>query len=127
MGELLPVFEPILSSSAVDKMTFSAARSAAFMELLEDTGRRQVVIVGIETHICVCLTALDLVQKGYEVVVCPDATSSSTNDRHKLGMERIRDAGVVPAHSEAIAYEWMGAATHPKFKDILQLVKVANS
>jgi hypothetical protein len=61
--------------------------------------------------------------KGYEVVVCPDALSSSSQDRHKLGMERLRDAGVVPIHTEAVAYEWCHAADSPKFKDLLAVVK----
>jgi nicotinamidase-related amidase len=105
------------------KMEFSAAANPEFLAALEATSRRQVVIVGIETHICVSQTALDLLAKGYEVVVCPDALSSSSQDRHKLGMERLRDAGVVPIHTEAVAYEWCHAADSPKFKVLLAVVK----
>lgn len=105
------------------KMEFSAAANPEFMAALEATSRRQVILVGIETHICVSQTALDLLAKGYEVVVCPDALSSSSQDRHKLGMERLRDAGVIPIHTEAVAYEWCHAADSPKFKDLLAVVK----
>ena len=53
----------------------------------------------------------------------PDAVSAGSNDRHKLGMERIRDAGAMPIHSETVAYEWMRTAEHEAFRDVLQLVK----
>lgn len=103
------------------KTAFSAVGAEGFMEALGD--RKQIVIVGIETHICVSQTAQHLLERGFQVVVCPDAVSSRTLERHKLGMERIRDAGVVPAHTEGVAYEWMKDATHPKFKEVLNLVK----
>lgn len=103
------------------KTAFSAWAANGFAEALR--GRRQIVLVGIETHICVSQTVHHLLREGYEVVVCPDALSSRTIERHKLGMERIRDAGAVPAHVEAVTYEWMGDAAHPKFREVLPLVK----
>ncbi len=105
------------------KMCFSAVRSPDFAGDLEQIARRQVVLIGIETHICVSQTAQDLLVRGFEVVVCPDAVSSRTLEAHKLGMERMRDAGVVPAHTESVAYEWIGAAEHPEFKRFLAVVK----
>ena len=105
------------------KMTFSAVGSSEFLTALQASGRRKVVLVGMETHICVCHTACDLLELGYEVAVCPDAVSSRTMERHKLGMERIRDAGAVPAHTESVAYEWLGSADHPLFKAALAIVK----
>ncbi len=122
MGGTDPRLEGLLDQ-VFGKMEFSAAANPAFMAAMEATGRRKVVIVGIETHICVSQTALDLLAKGYEVVVCPDALSSSSPDRHKLGMERLRDAGVIPIHTEAVAYEWCHAADSPQFKDLLAVVK----
>jgi nicotinamidase-related amidase len=105
------------------KMAFSACGSPEAMTALEATGRRQIIVVGIETHICVSQTAHDLLDRGYEVAVCPDAVSARSIERHKLGMERIRDAGAVPAHTEAVAYEWLRSADHPKFRDALKIVK----
>jgi nicotinamidase-related amidase len=112
-----------LFDSVHPKMEFSAAANPEFFAALEAIGRRQVVIVGIETHICVSQTALDLQAKGFEVVVCPDALSSSSQDRHKLGMERLRDAGIIPVHSEAVAYEWCNSADNSHFKELLAVVK----
>ena len=108
---------------AFAKMSFSAAGCDEFMAAVLASGRRQIIIVGMETHICVSQTAQDLLAKGFEVVVCPDAVSSRTLERHKLGMERIRDAGVVPAHTESVAYEWLGTADIPEFKAALAIVK----
>lgn len=123
MGFTEPSLARHFSGGAFEKMSFSAAGCATFMEALRASGRTQVVIVGFETHICVSLTAQDLLEQGFEVVVCPDGVSSRNQERHKLGMERIRDAGVVPAHTEAVAYEWLGSAAHPKFREALAVVK----
>ena len=107
------------------KMEFSAYQEEEFMNLIRATGRKQIVVVGIETHICVSQTCHDLHAAGYEVVVCPDAVSARTQDRHKLGMERIRDAGIVPCHTEAVAYEWCKSADNPQFRHMLSIVKAS--
>ena len=118
---ILPLLDP--ASAPVGKMSFSCCGEGSFMEEIRRYDRLQAVIVGIETHICVSQTAHDLLSYGYEVIVCPDAVSARSLDRHKLGMERIRDGGAAPAHSEAVAYEWMGSADHPKFREALAIVK----
>lgn len=120
-GVVSEVAEALGGGEVQDKMTFSCAGSVAFLERL--TGFRQVVICGVETHICVTQTALDLLHLGYQVHVCPDAVTSRTVEKHKLGMERLRDSGVVPCAAEASVYEWMVAAGTPEFKQILPLVK----
>ena len=106
-----------------DKMTFSCFGSAPFREALAATGRKQVVLCGLETHICISQTAHDLLYAGFDVHVAPDAVSSRTIERHKLGMERIRDAGIKPICAEAAVYEWLERAGTPEFKAILPLVK----
>jgi len=108
------------------KMDFSAMEDSDFVFLVKASGRSQVVVVGIETHICVSQTCHGLLREGIDAVVCPDAVSARTQDRHKLGMERIRDAGVVPAHTEAIAYEWCKSANNDHFRDMLNIVKSSN-
>jgi nicotinamidase-related amidase len=126
LGELSPAFEPYLSAKPIPKQSFSCHGSREFKTELEKLNRKQVVLVGVETHICVCLTALDLLAAGYEVVVCPDAVSSRTMERHKLGMERIRDSGAIPSHTETLAYEWLGTADHIRFREALAVVKNAS-
>ena len=107
------------------KMAFSCIDCEDLASALEFTGRRQAVLVGVETHVCVGFTAQTLLALGYEVAVCPDGVSAGSLEAHKLGMERMRDAGIVPVHTEAVAYEWMGTAEHFAFRQILQLVKEA--
>jgi nicotinamidase-related amidase len=123
MGGLDESLATLLGQGPIPKMAFSCWGAPEFRNRVEASGKSCVVLVGIETHICVSLTALDLVSNGYQVVVCPDAVSSRSVERHKLGMERMRDSGVAPSHSETLVYEWMGSAEHPKFKDVLNLVK----
>jgi nicotinamidase-related amidase len=123
MGGTDPSLLPLLPDPPVGKMTFSCCGASSFLERLSATGRRQAVLVGIETHICVSQTAVDLLNAGYEVLVCPDAVSARTVEMHKLGMERMRDSGALPIHSEAVAYEWLGTASHPRFREALQIVK----
>ncbi len=77
----------------------------------------------METHICVAQTALDLVNQGYQVHVAADAVSSRTLEKHKLGMERLRDSHVLPCAAEAAVYELLGTADAAIFKQILSLVK----
>lgn len=122
MGGTDPTLLPWIGEP-IGKSAFSGLGEPEFVARLAATGRRKVILVGIETHICVSLTAGDLLSEGYEVVVSPDACSAGDLERHKLGMERIRDAGAVPAHTEAIAYEWMKSATHPEFRAVLDAVK----
>ncbi len=122
MGGTHPEIAPHVGAPFA-KMAFSCIGCEDFATALEFSGRRQVVLVGIETHICVGQTAQDLLAMGYEVAVCPDGVSAGSLEAHKLGMERMRDAGVVPIHTEAVAYEWMGTAEHFAFRQILELVK----
>lgn len=115
------ILEHLEANRVYGKMSFSCCGCGSFTKGLGN--RHQVVLVGAETHICICLTAQDLLQRGYQVVVCPDAVSSRTIEQHKLGMERIRDAGAVPSHTETVAYEWLQSAEHPRFREALKIVK----
>ena len=126
MGGLVPEISEVLPSSTrwpLDKLCFSCARSEEFAAFLTATGRRQILLCGVETHICISQTALDLVHLGYQVHVAADAVSSRTQEKHKLGMERLRDSGVLPCAAEAAVYELLGEAGTPEFKSILKLVK----
>lgn len=123
MGALDERLVPLLPFAPMPKMAFSCWGAEGFQDAIEASGRANVVLVGIETHICVTLTALDLLKNGYGVFVCPDAVSSRTLEQHKLGMERMRDSGAIASHTETLAYEWMGTAANPVFREVLPLVK----
>jgi nicotinamidase-related amidase len=115
--ELLPDFE------AVSKTSFSCCGDGGFNETIAALHRRQLLLAGIETHICVQQTTLDLLQSGYEVHVIADAVSSRTRDNKQIGIEKMRDAGAVITCTEAALYELLGAAGATEFKRILELVK----
>ncbi len=126
MGDVVPEIAQFFRSSdgrPLDKMCFSCVGADGFSESLASLGRRQVLLCGVETHICVSQTALDLRQQGCQVHVAADAVSSRTLEKHKLGMERMRDSGVLPCAAEAAVYELMQEAGTPEFKAILKLVK----
>jgi nicotinamidase-related amidase len=124
MGAVIPeVAGKLSTASTIDKMAFSCAGEPEFMKALAASGRRQIVLCGVETHICVSQTALDLAAQGYQVHVVADGVSARTLEQHKLGMERIRDCGGLPCAAEAAVYELLREAGSPEFKAILQLVK----
>lgn len=122
-AEITQDYRDFAVAASQDKMVFSCAEADGFLEGLEALGRHQIVLCGLETHICVSQTALDLVHLGYQVHVAADAASSRSLEKHKLGMERMRDCGVLPCAAEAAVYEWLREAGTPAFKALLPLVK----
>jgi nicotinamidase-related amidase len=83
----------------------------------------QVIVAGVETHICVSQTVRDLRVAGHEVVVAGDAVAARSPEMHAMGISRIRDYKAEVAHSESIVYEWLGSADHVKFREILGILK----
>ncbi|HET6644593.1 MAG TPA: isochorismatase family protein [Fimbriimonadales bacterium] len=123
MGGTTELIAGLLGSSPqIDKMCFSSCRSDEFWKAWEQTGRRQAILVGIETHICVNQTAHDFLSRGFEVFVCADATGARM-DGHEIGIERIRAAGAIIPHTESVAYEWLGTAASDDFKKALEIIK----
>ncbi len=123
MGASEPSLATLIGSEAMDKMTFSCCGIAPFTGHLDKLGKKQVVLAGIETHICVNQTAHHLVGSSHEVIVCADAVSARTEDRHKIGLKRLCDLGATLAHTESVVYEWIGSAADLRFREILALVK----
>ncbi len=129
MGGVVSDIEEVLPEEGacgpLDKMSFSCAGDDAFMELVDDLGYDvpQILLCGVETHICVSQTALDLVHRGCQVHVAADAVSARSLEKHKLGMERMRDSAVLPCAAEAAVYEMLREAGTPEFKAILKLVR----
>jgi len=125
MGGTDPALLRLLPSGTapIPKSSFGCCESEEFVAKFRAAARKQAVIIGIETHICVSQTALGLLDSGCQVVVCPDAVGARSLEMHKLGMERIRDEGGIPIHTEGVAYEWLESAAHSRFKEALQIVK----
>lgn len=107
----------------VDKLTFSCMAEPAFAERLGALGRRQIILAGMETHICVAQTALALLAEEYRVHVVADAVCSRRSADHEIALERLRGAGVEVTVAESVIYEALGAAGTPEFREVLALVK----
>lgn len=122
MGQTVPPLLPFLGPRE-GKMKFSAIGCPSLLNWLEEQGRSQVVVVGIETHICVTQSVSDLLQRGYDPILVDDAVSARTSAMHENGIARVLSMGAAVAHSESVAYEWMGAADHPLFREMLAIVK----
>ena len=93
------------------------------MQALNEVNRKQILITGIETHICVYQTAVDLVEMGYEVQVVTDAVSSRTAENKEVGIQKMSNAGVHITSTEMALFELLEKAEGPRFKQILKIVK----
>jgi nicotinamidase-related amidase len=109
--------------TVVEKTSFSAVGEPTFLEALEKLGRKTVIIAGIEAHVCVQQTVIDLLEKGYTVFVANDCIASRSNNDKKYSQRRMGDAGAVGSTYESILFELLGGAKEPGFKQISALVK----
>jgi len=125
MGGVIESLKELLPDGieAVDKLCFSCLGQESFARQLQATGRRQVLLVGIETHICMMQTALDLLEASYQVHVPWDATSSRSEHDARFALERMRAEGVHITGVESALYEWLYEAGTEAFKRVLPLVK----
>lgn len=104
------------------KTAFSCCGADGFVAELRATGRRTVVLAGMETHVCVAQTAFDLLAAGFAVVLPVDAVSSRFDLDHATALRRLERAGAVLTTAEAVAFEWVADAAHPQFKAVSKLV-----
>ena len=117
VAALLPDQQPMA------KLCFSGCGLAEFMEQLRASGKKQLLLAGIETHICVYQTARDLLLQGYHVEVVADAVSSRTPENRQLGLDRMTRAGARITSVEMALFELLRQAGTPPFKRIARLVK----
>lgn len=116
---------PLLEGAAVlPKTAFSAARDPAILERLRALpGRDQIVLAGMETHVCVLQTALDLRGRGFAVAVVEDAVGSRSPARKAAGLERMRAHGCEVVDSEMVLFEWLAEAGTPAFRELSRLIR----
>lgn len=120
---IAPVAHALGEFSPLEKLTFSCCGDPDFLSVLGTVGRNCVIVAGIEAHVCVLQTVLDLLDRGYQPVVVEDAVSSrKLNDKH-VAVERMRGAGAVITTCESILFELCRVSGTEKFKAISQLVK----
>lgn len=105
------------------KACFSCAGTPEMLPSWRDEGRNRVAIAGIETHVCVQQTALDLLALGYQVMLVADATGSRFQPDYEFALRRMESQGVTITTTEAMMFEWCRTAEAPAFRTISQLAK----
>jgi hypothetical protein len=120
---ILPLKMALGDYSAIEKTAFSCCDEPLFMSVLSATGKKNVILCGIETHVCVLQTAVDLLQAGYQPVVIEDCVSSRKLSDKNTAIERMRQEGVIITSLESILFELTRYSGTETFKAISKLVK----
>ena len=110
-------------ATVVEKSAFSAWAEPAVREAILNLDRPQVILTGIETHVCVQQTALDLASRDYDVYVCADAVGSRGRSDHEQALERMRQEGIWVTTVESVFFELCGRCDAPRFKPMLEIIK----
>ena len=132
LGETLPELKHYLTNTKLNaklitKTAFSACAEPAFKQHLH-SDKTQIVLTGMEAHICVLQTALNLLQANKQVFVVEDAVISRNNSNQisankANAIARLRDAGCIITNTESVVFEWLGDANHEAFKAISKLIR----
>ena len=124
LGATIPaILEKITSPTVVQKECFSACLEADFLATVQSFGRSKVILVGLETHVCVLQTGLDLIKGGYQVHLVKDAVASRTLENRDIAIDLVREAGAVITSTEIVIFQWACRSNTDEFRAILPLVK----
>jgi len=124
LGETIPSIREALDEyDAIEKITFSCCGSTDIEANILGSSRHHVLLFGIETHVCVLQTALDLIEVGRTVIVVEDCVSSRSANDKRIAIERMRQHGAVITTMESILFEFLREAGTETFKKISALVK----
>lgn len=105
------------------KACFAAFREPAPAEWLRNSNKKQLVLAGCESHVCLLQTAMSALENGYAVAIAADACGSRKASDRQAALARLHAAGALLVSFEMIAFEWVGTSDHPKFKEVLALLK----
>ena len=108
---------------AVEKTAFSSCGAREFVSRLEAAGARQVILCGIEAHVCVNQTAHDLLARGYQVHLLTDCISARAQENRRVGLDKMFRSGALPSSTETALFELIRDARHEQFKAIQKLIK----
>jgi nicotinamidase-related amidase len=112
-----------LQSNVPAKVAFSCCGASGLLASIRATGRTHIVLVGMETHVCILQTALDLLAEGLQVVLPVDGVQSRFTLDRDTALRRLERAGATLSTVETTAFEWLGGADHPSFRAISKLVR----
>jgi nicotinamidase-related amidase len=111
------------AASCFEKLTFSCCGNEAFIKQLKQSGRTQVIVSGMETHVCVLQTVIELLADGFDVHIVKDAVLSRSSDNKQTAIEAMVLAGAVPASTESVVFQLLKIAGTESFKKLSKLVK----
>ena len=117
IAELLTDYEP------VNKSAFSCCGDKQFYAKLNELARKHVILCGIETHVCIYQTAVELINEDFNVDIIADAVSSRTLENKKIALKRMADEGANISCTEMALFELLKTAEHPRFRAIAKLIK----
>ena len=124
LGRTVPALRELLPTETLfDKTHFSCLGEPGVADRLRQQQRQQIIICGMEAHVCVLQTAMDIKVAGFTTIVVADAVSSRRAESYEVGLARMRDAGVTIVTTEMVLFEWIGQAGTPEFKALLPLIK----
>ncbi len=124
IGETIPSLRELVDDYPhFEKTTFSCCGNKDSLAAIKATGKRIVILAGIETHVCVLQTALDLLENGLQPVLVTDCVNSRKQSDKEMAITRLIQAGVIPTTYESLLFELTVNAKHPVFKEISKLVK----
>ena len=124
LGHTLPELRESLGEvEPITKVAFSCCDAEGFAERLEATKARQVILTGLEAHVCVLLTALDLLAEGYAVHVVADATCSRRRENRQIALDQLRQAGAVVTSTETVLFQLLRTADTDDFRFLSRLIK----
>ncbi|WP_321469912.1 hydrolase [Halarcobacter sp.] len=124
IGETIPSLKELTDDYPhFEKTTFSCCGNNDSLAAIKATGKNIVILAGIETHVCVLQTALDLLSEGLQPVLVTDCVNSRKAKDKDMAIQRLIQAGVIPTTYESLLFELTENAKHPVFKEISKLVK----
>ncbi|MCP4452947.1 MAG: isochorismatase family protein [Planctomycetes bacterium] len=124
LGPTIESIQALLSGQhPIDKACFSAWKNSDFKTRLINSDRSQVVLCGIEAHICIYQTARDLLENGFQVEIVAEAVSSRTPENKAIGLNRIQKMGGQVTSVEMLLFDLLKTAEHPSFKALAKLIR----
>ncbi len=126
IGHTVAELADACNGALVEKVSFGCCGEPNFLAALKETGRSQVIVTGMEAHVCVYQTVLGLLEDGYHVHLVRDAICSRYKIDYLTGVDNAGQAGAVVTSAETVLFQMMQESTHEKFREVSKLIKVRN-
>lgn len=124
IGETIPSLRELVDKDPhFEKTSFSCCKNESTLEALKSSNKKVVIVAGIETHVCVLQTCIDLLEENFQVVLVTDCVTSRKQNDTDVAIKRLVQAGVIPTTYESLLFELTVNAKNPVFKEISSLIK----